>query len=73
MLTPSDMKHYGVLSDFFCPGLLKDWDIRPRLSEICSPTLILSGLYDEATPEQMAILKDGIVNSEQIILRQSSH
>jgi pimeloyl-ACP methyl ester carboxylesterase len=60
-------------SEFYCPGLLKDWDIRPRLSEICCPTLILSGRYDEATPAQMEILKRGIAGSEQVILEQSSH
>jgi pimeloyl-ACP methyl ester carboxylesterase len=60
-------------SEFFCPGLLKDWDISPHLSKICLPTLILSGFYDEATPAQMAVLKDRIANSEQIILEQSAH
>ncbi len=60
-------------SEFYCPGLLENWDIRPRLSEINCPTLILSGLYDEATPPQMEILKNQIADSEQIILEQSSH
>lgn len=60
-------------SEFFAPGLLKGWDITPRLAEIQLPTLILSGLYDEATPAQMAILKEGIANSEQVILEQSAH
>jgi pimeloyl-ACP methyl ester carboxylesterase len=60
-------------SEFFCPGLLKDWDIRPRLSQIRCPTLILSGLHDEATPAQMAILKEGIADSEKFILKQSAH
>lgn len=58
---------------FYRPGLLKNWDIRGGLSQIRCPTLILSGRYDEATPVQMAILKEGIVGSEQIILEQSSH
>jgi pimeloyl-ACP methyl ester carboxylesterase len=60
-------------SEFFAPGLLKDWDIRPRLSEIRLPTLIISGLYDEATPAQMAILKEGLASAEQVILEQSAH
>lgn len=60
-------------SEFFAPGLLKDWNIRPRLSEIRFPILIISGLYDEATPDQMSILKDGLVNVEQVILEQSAH
>jgi len=60
-------------TEFYPTGLLKDWDIRPRLSQIRCPTLILSGRYDEATPLQMAFLKNGIAGSEQIILQQSSH
>ncbi len=76
-------------SVYFCPGFLKDWDFRPRLPEICCPTLILSGVYDEVTPVQMAILREGIqqgvkerikkgpnkriADSEQIILEQSAH
>ena len=76
-------------SALFCSGVLKDWDIRPRLPEICCPTLILSGRYDQATPMQMAILKKGIrqgikerikkgVNQrisdcKQIVLKHSAH
>ena len=76
MLAGRNKEIYETLmgpSEFFCPGLLKDWDIRPRLSLIHCPTLILSGRYDEATPLQMAFLKNGIAGSEQIILQQSSH
>lgn len=60
-------------SEFFAPGLLKDWDIRPRLSEIHLPVLIISGRYDEATPAQMEILKNSLANAEQVILEQSAH
>lgn len=60
-------------SEFYPTGLLKDWDIRPRLSLIHCPTLILSGQYDEATPAQMAELKNGIAGSKQRILEKSSH
>jgi pimeloyl-ACP methyl ester carboxylesterase len=60
-------------TEFYPTGILKDWDITPRLSQICCPTLILSGLHDKATQPQMEILKRGIPDSEQIILQQSSH
>ncbi len=76
MLAGSNMEISETLlgpSDFFCPGLLKDWDIRPSLPQIGCPALILSGGYDEATPAQMAILREGIANSNQIILDQSAH
>ena len=76
MLAGKNKEIYETLmgpSEFFCPGLLKDWDITPRLPQICCPTLILSGLYDEATPAQMAVLKAGIAGSEQITLDNSAH
>jgi proline iminopeptidase len=76
MLAGTNGEIYETLwgpSEFFAPGLLKEWDIRPSLSQIRLPTLILSGLYDEATPAQMAILKEGIADSEQVILEQSAH
>lgn len=76
MLAGTNGEIYEALwgpSEFFALGSLKDWDIRPRLPEVQLPTLILSGLYDEATPAQMAILKDGIAHAEQVILPQSAH
>jgi pimeloyl-ACP methyl ester carboxylesterase len=60
-------------SEFYPTGILKDWDIRPSLSQICCPTLILSGRYDEATPPQMEILRDKIAGSKQKIFENSSH
>jgi pimeloyl-ACP methyl ester carboxylesterase len=76
MLAGMNGEIYEVLwgpSEFYAPGLLKDWDIRPRLAEIRLPTLILSGRHDEATPAQMAILKEGIAGAEQVMLEQSAH
>jgi pimeloyl-ACP methyl ester carboxylesterase len=76
MLAGMNKEIYETLwgpSEFFAPGVLKDWDIRPHVAQIRLPSLILSGLYDEATPTQMAILKEGLADSEQIILEQSSH
>lgn len=76
MLAGSNGEIYEALwgpSEFFAPGLLKDWDIRPRLPEIHMPTLIISGLYDEATPAQMACLTEGIQGAEQVMLSQSAH
>jgi pimeloyl-ACP methyl ester carboxylesterase len=60
-------------TEFYPTGILKNWDIRPSLSRIQCPTLILSGLYDEATPLQMEFLREGITGSQQNILDQSSH
>ena len=52
---------------------LTGWDARPRLSEVTVPTLLLSGRFDEATPEVMQTLHDGIAGSEWHILEESSH
>ena len=37
-------------SEFHVIGSLKTWDITDRLHEIMTPTLLVSGRYDEATP-----------------------
>jgi len=60
-------------TEFYPTGILGGWDFQDRLSQIRCPTLILSGRYDEATPAQMAKLKEGIADSDQTILEQSSH
>lgn len=76
MLAGTNGEIYETLwgpSEFYAPGLLKDWDVRTRLAEIDLPTLLLSGFYDEATPAQMTVLKEGIAGSEQVILKQSAH
>ena len=35
-------------SEFHCIGSLRTWNITPRLHEITTPTLLVSGRYDEA-------------------------
>lgn len=60
-------------TEFYCTGRLKNWNIEDRLSEIHSPTLILSGEYDESTPSINEVLHAGIQNSEWIIFEECSH
>ncbi len=60
-------------SEFHIIGVIKDWDVTDRLSEIHVPTLIISGLYDESTPRQNEILHAGITGSEWVLLQHSSH
>lgn len=76
MLAGTNGEIYAALwgpSEFFAPGLLRDWDFRPRLAQVRLPALILSGRYDEATPAQMAVLKEGIAHAEQVMLERSAH
>jgi pimeloyl-ACP methyl ester carboxylesterase len=54
-------------------GLLRDWDIRPRLSELDVPTLITSGIYDICTPELAEEAQRLIRGSERVLFEESSH
>jgi proline-specific peptidase len=60
-------------SEFHVVGLIKDWDITDRLGEIDVPTLVISGRYDEATPEIAGTVHHGIPNSEWVLFEHSSH
>jgi len=60
-------------SEFHCTGVLKTWDIENRLNEINTPTLILSGRFDESTPAINEVLHHGIRNSEWVVFEESSH
>jgi proline-specific peptidase len=60
-------------SEFHCIGTLKTWDITDRLHEIRTPTLLLSGRYDEATPLIVSTIHERIPGSEWIVFEESSH
>jgi len=63
---------WGV-NEFHITGNLKNWDITPRLGEIRVPTLLLSGRYDEFTPAEQEVLRDGIPGSEWVLFEESAH
>jgi len=78
--TAASMAHDGFVynlmngpSEFHCIGTLKTWDITDRLHEITTPTLLLSGRYDEATPLIVGTIHTRIPGSEWIIFENSSH
>jgi proline-specific peptidase len=54
-------------------GLLRQWDIRDRLSEIDLPTLITSGRYDICTAALAEDTRRGIRGSEWVLFEESSH
>ena len=60
-------------SEFHITGSLKDWSVVDRLGEIRVPTLLLSGRYDEATPDIVKTIHHGIHGSEWVIFENSSH
>ena len=60
-------------SEFHVVGSLKDWDITDRLHEISTPTLLVSGRHDEATPLIVGEIHERIPGAEWTIFEESSH
>ena len=60
-------------SEFHVIGSLKSWDITDRLHEITTPTLLVSGRYDEATPLIVGQIHERIEGSEWTLFEESSH
>ncbi len=60
-------------SEFHVTGSLRDWDIVDRLGEIEAPALVLSGLYDEATPVITETVHRGIKGSVRVLFENCSH
>jgi L-proline amide hydrolase len=60
-------------SEFHVIGSLKHWDIRPQLAEITTPTLLVSGQYDEATPAMVKEINGLIPGSKWELFAESSH
>jgi L-proline amide hydrolase len=60
-------------SEFHVIGSLKHWDIRPQLKEISTPTLLVSGQYDEATPAMVKEIQGLIPGSNWELFAESSH
>jgi len=60
-------------SEFHVIGSLKHWDIRPQLKEISTPTLLVSGQYDEATPAMVKEINGLIPGSKWELFAESSH
>jgi L-proline amide hydrolase len=60
-------------SEFHVIGSLKEWDITARLSEIATPTLLVSGRHDEATPLIVGQIHERIPRAEWTIFEESSH
>jgi len=60
-------------SEFHVIGSLKHWDIRPQLKEITTPTLLVSGEYDEATPAMVKEIHGLIPGSKWELFAESSH
>ncbi|PSH65400.1 alpha/beta hydrolase [Phyllobacterium sophorae] len=60
-------------TEFHVIGTLKDWTIVDRLNRIKAPTLVISGRYDEATPEVVRPYVENISDARWVVFEQSSH
>lgn len=60
-------------SELMCNGTLAGHIVTNRISAIEVPTLIISGKYDECTPETAMAYKSGIKSSQWELLEESSH
>lgn len=60
-------------SEFHVVGTLKDWTIIERLDRITAPAFLISGKYDEATPEVVQPYADRIPDVRWQIFENSSH
>jgi L-proline amide hydrolase len=60
-------------SEFHVIGSLKSWDITDRLHAIATPTLLVSGRYDEATPHIVEQIHERIPGAQWTIFEESSH
>jgi L-proline amide hydrolase len=60
-------------SEFHVIGSLKTWDITDRLHEITTPTLLVSGRHDEATPLIVGEIHERIPGAQWTLFEESSH
>jgi L-proline amide hydrolase len=60
-------------SEFHCIGSLRAWDITHRLPEISTPTLLVSGRHDEATPTVVEQIHSRIPEARWQLFEESSH
>lgn len=65
--------HMWGPSEFTGIGALKDYERVDRLREITTPTLFVSGRYDEATPAATEFYSRNMPGSRFIILEGASH
>jgi len=70
---PEVYGHMWGASEFYCDGILRDWDIRPRLKEVKTPALLISGEFDEATPAVQKELREGLSDAEWNLIPRASH
>lgn len=56
-----------------CTGVLKDFDLFPKLKEIDVPTLLTIGRYDECPLDHYEDMHGALPNSELVVFEKGSH
>lgn len=75
-LMDEDDTVYRVMNgptEFHVIGTLRDWTIEDRLARINVPTLLISGRYDEATPEVVRPYVEKVPDIRWVVFENSSH
>jgi L-proline amide hydrolase len=60
-------------TEFHVVGTLRDWEVLSRLGPVDEPVLLTSGRHDEATPDQVALIRERLPQAEWVIFEQSGH
>ena len=71
-----DSTVYHVMNgpnEFHVIGTMKEWSVVDQIHRIISPTLLVSGRHDEATPAVVQPFMDKIPDVRWVIFEESSH
>lgn len=60
-------------TEFHVVGTLREWEVLSRLGAVEEPVLLTSGRHDEATPDQVARIRERLPQAEWVIFEQSGH
>ena len=60
-------------TEFHVVGTLREWEVLSRLDAVEEPILLTSGRHDEATPDQVARIRERLPHAEWVIFEQSGH
>ncbi|MBY0397397.1 MAG: proline iminopeptidase-family hydrolase, partial [Thermoleophilia bacterium] len=60
-------------TEFHVVGTLRNWEILSRLAVVDEPVLLTSGRHDEATPLQIAAIRERLPQADWVIFEQSAH
>ena len=60
-------------TEFHVVGTLREWEVLSRLGVVDEPVLLTSGRHDEATPSQVAAIRERLPQAEWVLFEQSGH